>query len=208
MPGTGFFSRDEGIYKAFPTKTWGGSEDSAGYTWNDFEQWDADPGSTLSFTTALIDTGETRKQNPTILIQASQPATVTIEYGDSIDSAGGAIDSASSITVYPNSNNIGAIKARYFQFTVALEPDSAGVEFANFNAAPSISSITTDIRSETTTKKYTDIDTSTLSGSVGQRTLNISTGGNLNVGNVITQIQHNGITDDSAGAYITPVCYV
>ena len=206
MPGNGFFSRDEGIYKAFPTRTWDG--DSAGITWNDFVEWDADPGVTLTYTTNIIDTGESKKQNPTIQIEASQPATVTIYYGDTVDSAGGSIDSASSVVVSPSQSNIGALKARYFQFEVTLDPDSGGIEFPNFNTAPTISKITTDIRSETTTQKFTDIDTSTLSGSVGERTLSIGAGANLNVGNVLTQIQHDGITDDSAGTYITPVCYV
>lgn len=208
MPGNGFFSRDEQIYKAYPTRTWGGAEDSAGYTWDNFNQWDQDPSDTLFFTTAIIDTGESKKQNPTITVDASQPANITITYGDTIDSSGGAIDSATTINVIPNTNNIGSVKARYFQFTVTLEPDSAGVEFPNFNSTPTISKITTDIRSETTTQKFTDLDTSTLSGSVGQRTLSIGASASLNVGNVITQIQHNGITDDSAGTYITPICYV
>lgn len=208
MPGNGFFSRDEGIYKALPTRTWGGAEDSAGYTWDNFELWDADPGATLTYTTNVIDTYESQKKNPTIQIEASQPATVTIYYGDTVDSAGGTIDNASSISVSPNQSNIGAVKARYFQFEVTLAPDSGGVEFPNFNTAPYISKITTAITTDTTTKKYTDIDISTLSGSVGQRTLNIGSGGNLNVGNVITQIQHQSITDDSGGAYITPICYV
>lgn len=208
MPGNGFFSRDEGIYKAYPTRTWDGTEDSAGYTWDNFNLWDQDPSDTLSFTTAIIDTGESKKQNPTIAIDASQPANITITYGDSIDSSGGAIDGATTINVTPNTSNIGSVKARYFQFTATLEPDSAGVEFPNFNSTPTISKITTDIRSVTTTQKFTDIDTSTLSGSVGQRTLSIGAGSGLNVGNVLTQIQHDSITDDSAGTYITPICYV
>jgi len=206
MPGNGFFSRDEGVYKAYPTRTWDG--DSAGITWNDFVEWDADPGVTLTYTTNVIDTFESKKQNPTIQIEASQPAIVTIYYGDTVDSAGGSIDSASSVVVSPSQSNIGALKARYFQFEVTLDPDSGGIEFPNFNTAPFISKITTAISTGTTTKKYTDIDISTLSGSVGQRTLNIGSGGNLNVGNVLTQIQHQSITDDSGGAYITPVCYV
>ena len=94
---------------------------------------------------------------------------MTLFYGDTVDSAGGSIDSPSSISWTPG-DTVPAVYARYFQLKVSITEDSAGTGLAQ------ITRISFNALQEYAVETLTDVNTATLSGSVGARTLDIATG--------------------------------
>jgi hypothetical protein len=162
MPGNGIYTG--GIYRPTSIETWDG--DSAGYQWDDLTNWNQTPLLPLTFTTAIVDGGRIDKWLPLTNITATGRVTTTIQYGNTVDSTGGAIDSPSSVTYNPG-DSVTPIKARYFKFTFSLDyNDSAGAE-----ETPTLSSVTTNLNAEKVMATFDSIDSSTLSGSAGLRTL-------------------------------------
>ena len=160
MAGTGYFGRTTGVYRPLSVETW---DD---YTsWDSFTGWTGTPVLPLEFTTAVTDYGSSTLLNFSVEAETSDPFTTTISYSDTVDSAG-ALISPSTVTITPNTSSISAIKARYWQFKITIDADSAGAL-----TGPDISSITTSLSEETVTRTLTDIDSSSLGGSVGLREL-------------------------------------
>lgn len=194
MPGTGYFDRTTKTYKSLPTETW------ASYTnWSTFTSWAGTPSDSVSFTTTIFDAGKIDWHNTLVDIEASLPADVTIYAGETLESAG-QIDIATTTTVTPSTSPVAATYGRYFQFTITLNRDSA------LQNDPEITSINVNFNSDTDTITQSDIDTSTLGGSVGARELTF----NQPVGkltNVLVQPHYTGL-DDSAGESQSPVVYI
>lgn len=194
MPGTGYYDRTTKTYKSLPTETW------ADYTnWSTFTSWAGTPSDTVSFTTGIFDAGKIDWHNTLVDIEASLPADVTIYAGETLESAG-QIDIASTTTITPSTSPVAATYGRYFQFTITLNKDSA------LQNDPEITSINVNFNSNSVTLTQSDIDTSTLAGSVGARQLTF----NQPVGkltNVIVQPHYTGL-DDSAGESQSPVIYI
>jgi len=200
MPGTGYFDSSTATYKSLPVETWDSNGDSGGYTWDDFATWAGTATDTVTFTTQIYDAGKIDYFNPTVQVESSIPADITIYHGNTKDSSGGAIDSPTTVNITPNTNPIAGIQARYFQFDITITRDSAT------QADPEIFGIDVNLSNQLKQIQQSDIDTSTLAGSVGQRqlTFNVATGKivNLLVQPHITQL------DDSAGEPTSPVIYI
>ena len=163
MAGNGYFA--ENIYQPKSTETW----DNLTSGWDTYASWTYTPNLPLTFTTAVVDFGRKEILNPLLEISASHPVTTTINYGDTVDSSGGSIDSPSTVTVNPSST-VSSINARYFEFVVSVDyEDSAG-----FGALPVINSIRTDLSSRLTQITKDTIDSSTLGGSQGARQLEVA----------------------------------
>ncbi len=206
MSGTGYYSKDEGLYKALPTRQWD-DYDSAGLQWDSWVQWDENPGTSVAFTTEIFDLDERKTFAPLVDIDASMPAKVTVITGDTVDSSGGTIDSATTETFIPNQTGITTKTARFVQMTVTIEQDSGGVEIGESDT-PYIRRIQPNFLSQFNTQDFDNIDTSTLSGSTGQRTLFDGSSNNTQVISCFVQILNTTLTDDSAGHPATPVIYV
>ena len=163
MAGNGYFS--EGIYQPLSTETWASLTNG----WDTYsDSWNLTPTLPLTFTTEITDYGRIEKLLPLTLVGKSGAMTTTIEYGNTIDSSGGAIDSSTSLVVNAG-DTVTPVKARYFQFTFSLNyGDSAGADLT-----PSITSITTDLNAEKITASFDSIDSSTLTGSTGARQLTL-----------------------------------
>lgn len=162
MP-AGFFK--QGQLQPYSIETWD-ARDSAGYTWDDWTDWNGTPSLPLTYSTAIVDAGRIDLWMPLTNIDTTGQIATTIYYGDTVDSTGGAIDSESSVS-YTSGDDVEAIKARYFrfEFSVGYE-DSAGV-----NDRPVINNIITDLASNKELATFDSIDSSTLGGSVGVREL-------------------------------------
>jgi len=162
MP-AGFYK--EGVLQPFSVETWD-ARDSAGYTWDDWTDWNGTPSVPLTYNTAVIDSGRIDLWMPLTDVATNEQLSVTIYYGNTVDSTGGAIDSESSVS-YNIGDQVEAIKARYFrfEFSVGYE-DSVGV-----GNRPIISAIKTDLASDKSLATFDSIDSSTLGGSVGVREL-------------------------------------
>lgn len=162
MAGNGIFAG--GLYAPTSIETW---DDYTGATdWDAVTTWAGTPSLPLTYTTAIIDTGRIDQWLPLTTVNKQGQLSTTIYYGNTIDSSGGAIDSASSVT-YTAGDSVSAIKARYFQFLFSVDyADSSGVE-----PTPTISSIQTDMNTEKEFASFDSIDSSTLGGSLGARQL-------------------------------------
>lgn len=165
MP-AGFFK--EGLLQPYSVETWD-SRDSAGYTWDEWTDWNGTPDLPITFSTQIVDAGRIDKFMPLTTVATDGQIATTIYYGDTVDSTGGAIDSESSVS-YDIGDSVEAIKARYFrfEFSVGYE-DSAGI-----NDRPTISSISTDLDSSKQLATFDSIDSSTLPGTTGVRSLSVS----------------------------------
>lgn len=184
MPGTGYYDPIENIYTAKSTQTW------ASYaTWTAFTSWAGTPTSTLQFTTGVFDSGKIDWTNYIVNVVASLPVNTTIYYGNTVDSAG-SIVSASTYAVTPNQNPVSGLYGRYFQFEFNLSQDSAN------NDVPAIANIDVRLTNTSRTLTQANIDTSTLTGSVGQRnlTFNVSTG---KIVNILTQAHIQSLGDSA-----------
>lgn len=164
MAGNGYFA--EGQYQAKSTETWA----SLTSGWDTYTSgWNLTPDLPLTFTTSVVDFGRIELLNPLIEVVANHPVTTTIYYGNTVDSSGGSIDSPSSVTVSPNSS-VSSINARYFQFAISIDyGDSSGI-----GPVPALSSLRTDLSARLTQITKDSIDSSTLSGSVGERELEVA----------------------------------
>lgn len=202
MPtGTGYYSASERYYTTKGVETW------ADYvTWNDFVEWAGTPSNTLQWTGDIIDIGRSETVFPIVNCVTSIPFSHTIYYGDSVDSTGGAIDSPASVTYTPETASVVAIKARYFQIQIDIDrADTIGVDSVAQGLEPSITSVSFELSAETNTLTLDSIDTSTLTGSVGSRTLSLS--GISSVKTCLVQPLINSV-EDSAGQPNSPVVYV
>jgi len=166
MP-AGFYK--EGLLQPYSTETWADYGDSVGYTWDNFTSWNGTPDLPLTFDTGIVDGEKIDQFLPlTEVTTTGQVTQVTIYYGNTVDSTGGAIDSESSVTYTPG-DSVNAIKARYFRFSFSVGYlDSAGV-----SERPVISNIVTSLSNEKITATFDSIDSSTLGGSVGARELTV-----------------------------------
>lgn len=159
MAGNGYYA--EGLYQPKSTQTW----DNLTGNWDAYVGWSFTPDLPLTYTTNIIDVGQSQYVNYDCEVSATYPVNITVQYGDTIDSSGGSIDSPSTINVTPNQSLTGA-KGRYWQFTISVDyADSAGTDI------PTIGSITTNLKSGVETVNVSGVDSSTLSGSVGERQL-------------------------------------
>jgi len=194
MPGTGYFDSVNNVYLTKGTETW-----SSYATWTAFSTWGGTPSSTLQFTTKIYDLGRIDWVNCVLEIDATLPASTNISYGSSLDSAG-AIVGATTYAVTPNQNSVNALYGQYFKFEINLSQDSAN------DVAPAIFSIEPSLSTVIQTISQADINTSTLTGSVGLRnlTFNVRTG---KIINILTQphIQNLG---DSAQDSEVPIVLV
>lgn len=184
MPGTGYYDPEQNIYTATSSQTW-----SSYATWTAFTTWGGTPNSTLQFTTGIFDAGKVDWINCVITLVSSLPVSTNISYGSALDSAG-AIVSATTYAVTPNQNPVSGLYGRFFQFEFNLAQDSAG------EATPVIANIDIRLNSRTKTITQANIDTSTLTGSVGQRnlTFNVNTG---KIVNILTQAHIQSLGDSS-----------
>lgn len=172
MAGNGYFDTNDGIYKAKSIETWDDFQGtSAGDDWDSLTEWKLTQNLPLTFTTNILDYGKSDTLNYLLDVDASVPANVTVSYGESIDSAGGSIDSPSTVSTTPSTTGYTGKKGRYWQFTVSLpEPDSTGV--ANEVVLRSVNG---ELRGERITQTVTDVDSTTLSGSTGVRQIDLGT---------------------------------
>ncbi len=194
MAGNGYFDTQAGIYRPKSSETW------ASYsTWDGFTNWDGTPdvSSPLQFTTQVFDAGDSNATAVMVQYQAANPVTTQISYGNTLSS--GSIVSPTTTTIYPNNSNVPLLDGRYFQITAFQDQDSGSLHYPIFQSIDvTIQSASfTDLKSD----GFSNKDTSTLSGSVGQRTVSIT-----NIGKavkVLVQIHSTGLTGTQ-----TPVCYV
>jgi len=202
MPGTGFYDQSANEYRTLGQETWAGTEDSAGYTWDNFNTWNGTSASTLQFTSPIQDLGIRDTVTPVIDCTATAPITTTVYYGDTVDSTGGAIDSASTLVITPNTAFINTITGRYFQFQFNISKDSAGapedLAFQRFAAG---------VDTFTELQTISNLDTSTLAGSVGARQLDLNTTETVNIKSIMVQPLIADLAD-TAGATDVPVIFV
>ena len=208
MP-AGFYK--EGVLQPYSVETWD-ARDSAGYTWDDWTDWNGTPSVPLTYNTAVIDAGRIDLWMPLTDVATNEQLSVTIYYGNTVDSTGGAIDSESSVS-YNIGDQVEAIKARYFrfEFSVGYE-DSAGV-----GNRPIISAIKTDLASDKSLATFDSIDSSTLGGSVGVRELVVdqplsptSLTVTPHVPDAVTYVNDTYVADTyvETGTPIRPVIYI
>lgn len=167
MAGNGYFDRENAVYLPRSTETWA---DLTG-NWSSYTSWRYTPNLPLEFTSGVFDANEKNYFNVTTNVEYTPVGnvTMTLYYGDTVDSSGGSIDSPSSISWTPG-DSVSAVYGRYFQLKVSITEDSAGIGLAQltrmqFNALQ-----------EYATETLTDVNTSTLGGTVGARTLDLATG--------------------------------
>ena len=163
MAGNGFFK--EGRYQPYSVETW--ADLTGGWdTYND--TWNLTPNLPLEFTSPVFDLGKI--DYVAYLLNWSgvgTSQTTTVYYGNTVDSAGGSIDSPTTITGSPG-DTLSPVRGRYFQFKVSVDyDDSAGEE------RPFINAITANLRTDKRQVTKSDINSSTLGGSVGARQLTI-----------------------------------
>lgn len=196
MAGNGYFDKTEQKYYPKSVETWDSYDaSSTGNDWDSFSTWFGTPSLPLTFTTDINDYGLIATVNYIVSIDSNYPAYVTVKYGDTVDSSGGSIDNPSTINVSP-SQTLSAVKARYFQFIISVDRDSASLQ------TPYIESITTTLSQQLITRQLTSIDSSTLTGIVGLRQLT-GLDGISGVLSIVTQPHSSSaryvFSDDSAG---------
>lgn len=156
MAGNGYFNQSTLRYEPKSVETWDDFDaSSTGNDWDSITSWNGTPDLPLTFTTEIEDFGRIENVNYTITVGTNHPVYTTVYYGDTIDSTGGSIDSVSSINVSP-SQTLSAVKARYFQFAVSIDRDSAAQE------TPYIETIDIGFGAELVSRQLTDIDTRDL----------------------------------------------
>jgi len=200
MPGTGYFDRTLRIYRPLPSETWDSNNDSAGYTWDDMITWEGTSSDSVTFNTELFDAGAVDWWNYIVTVNASLPVNITVNYGQTVDSSGGSIDSPQSISVTPSQSSIAGAYGRYFKFDITVSRDSAT------QAEPFIQSISVAFNRQPVTVIKSNLDTSTLGGSVGARelTFDFSVG---QITNLLVQPHITGL-DDSGGESIVPTVLI
>ena len=154
----GYFDTSELVLVPDSIETWADYDaSSTGVDWDGFTTWAGTPNLPLEFTTEITDAGSIATTNYLCSVDSNYPVNITVRYGNTVDSTGGAIDSFSTVSVTPN-QSLSGVKARYFQFVVSVDyPDSAGQ-----GPAPFIRRIDSGFSRETIQRTITDLDTSTL----------------------------------------------
>ena len=185
----GYFDKSRSTLVGNGTVTWADYDaSSSGNDWDSLTSWQG-VAQDLTYQTGVIDTGVSQLYHYIILVTANYPATITVNYGDTLISDG-AIDSPSTLTVSPGTLDLTAKKGRYWQFDIALSPDSA------LDEIPEIEDVVIELRQDTIKASIADLDTSTLGGSVGVRQLD-AIGRIKSVTSIVTQ-PHN----PSASPYV------
>ena len=193
--GNGYLDPITNTYLPVGQETW------ADYTaWSTFTTWEGTytGATTLEYTTRIFDAGEINKTNCLLTVTAGKSFSTTITYGNTISS--GSIQSPSTEDITAGQGAVPALTGRYFQFTITQEMDSANDDLpfiADFN----VQLVSASNEDTISFGGENNLDTSTLSGSVGQRTFT-ETG----VGSYIdffVQILTTGLTGTQM-----PVCYV
>lgn len=218
MAGNGYYDRHQFMYLPKSVENWDNYDGSSagGPSWDNWTEWRGTPVLPLEFTSPVFDAGEINYFNVTTDVEYEPIGniTFTLFYGNTVDSAGGDIDSPSSISWTPG-GSVGAVEARFFQLKVAISEDSALLGLAR------LKKMSFNALQEYANETITDLVTSTLSGTVGQRTLSPATGFSQ-ITSLICQAQTTEskyvadsyvASDDSAGeVYIeegaTPIPYV
>lgn len=165
MSGNGYYDTDNNVYLAGSSTTWADLTNN----WSTYDSWRYTPTLPLEFTSNVFDANESNYFNVTtdVVYTPVGNITMTLFYGDAL--SGSAITSPSSISWTPG-DSVSAVKARYFQLKVSITEDSAGLGIAT------LSSMQFNALQDYATETLTDVATSSLSGTVGQRTLSIATG--------------------------------
>ena len=213
MAGNGYFNTTEVRYEPKSIEVWDDYDgSSAGTDWDAFTSWNGTPDLPLTFTTGVFDYGLSATVNYLLDVEATFPVNITVYYGDTVDSAGGSIDSPTTINVSP-SQSLSAVKARYFQFEVSVDyPDSAGAA----GDIPAISSINATLTQELVNRQLTGINSSDLTGSVGARQVT-GLDGISGVLSIVTQPHYSAgfyvnadyvVSDDSAGETYTEETFI
>lgn len=163
MAGNGYYDRYTAEYLPKSVETWDDFQgSSAGDDWDSMTSWEGTPVLPLTFTTELLDFGSSELLNYIALVDSNYPVDIDVLYGDTVDSAGGDIDSPTTINVTPSSSLVAA-KGRYWQFVISVTRDSAT------EAVPRIENINVSVSSDKIQRTITDINSNTLSGSTGVR---------------------------------------
>tara|TARA_S200002703_G_scaffold102811_2_gene89070 strand:+ start:2163 stop:2999 length:837 start_codon:yes stop_codon:yes gene_type:complete len=159
--GNGYFDSTVNQYKPKSIETWANfTADSSGNDWTGLSSWAGTPSLPLEYTTDILDYGSIELVNYFVSVTANYPVNISVFYGNTVDSSGGAIDSVQTINVTPN-QTLNAVKARYFQFKVSIDfDDSAG--FEDNAGDPFLSAINYSVSRDLITKTITDLDTATL----------------------------------------------
>jgi len=197
MAGNGYFDKNENKYLPKSIETWADYDaSSTGNDWDAFTAWSGTPVLPLTFTTGIIDYGSVETLNYLVGVDANFPAYITVRYGDTVDSALGLIDNVSTVSVSP-SQTLEAVKARYFQFVISVDRDSASEDL------PYIAGITNTLTNELIERTLTSISSTGLSGIIGIRQLSAFEGISY-VTSIVTQPHHQDAqyvqSEDSAGA--------
>ena len=201
MSGNGYYDVGQAQYLPKSVETWDDYDaSSAGVDWDGWTEWQGTPDLPLTFTTTPIDFGSSQLLNYLVDLDTNFPANITVNYGDTVDSSGGSIDSPSTINVTPSAS-LNAVKGRYFQFTISVDRDSAGLE------TPYIARIDTALSAETVQRTVTDINSNTLSGSTGVRQLE-SIAGIGTVSSLITQVHLPSSDPYVASSYVASDYFV
>jgi len=193
--GNGYFDKLTELYVPTSQETW------ADYTtWSGFTTWEGTyaDGTTLVYTSRIFDAGEINKTIILLSATTGLPFDTTISYGNSL--SGSSIASPSTENITAGQGAVPTLTGRYFQFTLTQTMDSAN------DTVPFLQTLNVQLRSASAADQLAfgganRLDTSTLSGSVGQRTYTDS-----NVGSYVdffVQILSNNLTGTQ-----TPVCYV
>tara|TARA_R110000796_G_scaffold166679_1_gene283585 strand:- start:1639 stop:2412 length:774 start_codon:yes stop_codon:yes gene_type:complete len=209
MSSNGYFDVTENTLFARSVESWADytswTEDSAGNL--GFTTWAGTPSSNLEFTSNIIDAGTVDYHMPIITCDSATPITIEMNYSNTVDSTGGALDSPTTVTIAPSTSNITVPYARFFTFKIIQGTgDSAGAEDSGGSPELSLQNLSIIFRSNTATLTQSNIDTSTLGGSVGARELsfNQTTG---TITNCLIQPHITGL-DDSGGDPVRPLIYI
>jgi hypothetical protein len=202
MSSNGYFDEIENTLFARSVESW------ADYTnWSTLTSWGGTPSSLLEFTTNIIDAGSLDWHLPLLTFNSGAPVITTVQYGNTVDSTGGAIDSPSTATISPDTADVPGIYARFFKFTLTQGTgDSAGAEDSAGSPVLFLNDFNVGFNNSTLPLSQSDIDTSTLGGSVGARQLTFEkeTG---KITNCIIQPHITGL-DDSGGDPVRPLIYI
>lgn len=168
MPGNGYWDSSARQYLPKSQETWDDYDaSSATVDWDSWTSWAGTPNLPLTWTTEIFDYGRIDTINYLVTVDSTVPASITVRYGDTVDSSGGAIDNVQTISVSPNQTGLTARRARYFQYVISLDyEDSSGT-----GIIPVLNNVSAELSSRILSENRSDIDSSTLPGSVGQRQL-------------------------------------
>lgn len=215
MAGNGYYDKGSRAYLPYSVETWDDYQGtSAGDDWDSLSTWQGTPSLPLEFVSTVTDYGSSEILNYFLEVDASVPVDVEVRYGDTVDSAGGSIDSYSTVSVTPETTGLTAKKGRYWQFKITLDYDNS----AGSDGVPALKSLRSDLSAERVTQTIADIDSSTLGGSLGAREVAVS-GSISSVVSIITQphavssnyVQVSYVASDyveSAATTSTPAIFV